>query len=237
LNQVSSFQLFNPSTNMSRFSPATLHQKLDAAPVVPLLSGDEEAFVLRMLSAAYAGGVRVFEFTNRSAKAFDIFKVLAKMVEKDCPDLALGIGTIFEPEDARRFLDVGADFIIQPVMTPAVGEVCREYGVDWMPGALTPSEIYAAIKAGAEIVKLFPGNAVGPGYVKAILAPMPKAKIMVTGGVEPNEANLRSWFSAGAKYVGMGSQLFKDANQKSTAQLSQEMADLLALVKNIQASL
>ena len=219
---------------MPRFTIQQIHEKLEASPVVPLFFHAEAAYAQKLLDACYQGGLRAFEFTNRGPNAAATFAQLSKHVAANLPDLALGIGTIYRPEEAEQFLDLGADFIIQPIITAAVGEVCKRNEVAWMPGALTPNEVYQAHSLGADIVKIFPGDAVGPGYIKALRGPMPHIKLMVTGGVQPNEANLREWFSAGVNYVGIGSQLIKKAEELGIAGFTAHIEELIQIVKNIR---
>jgi 2-dehydro-3-deoxyphosphogluconate aldolase/(4S)-4-hydroxy-2-oxoglutarate aldolase len=150
--------------------------------------------------------------------------------------MALGIGTIFTAAQAKTFIDAGADFVVQPVITPEVGAYCLANGVAWFPGAATLNEIYTATQLGAEIVKIFPGNVVGAGFVKSIKGPMPNLKVMVTGGVEPNEESLKQWFSAGVTAVGMGSQLFPASLLASAKfdELSSNVKVLLAYVETLK---
>ncbi|MCH5214437.1 MAG: bifunctional 4-hydroxy-2-oxoglutarate aldolase/2-dehydro-3-deoxy-phosphogluconate aldolase, partial [Muribaculaceae bacterium] len=101
-----------------------------------------------------------------------------------------------------------ACFVVGPLFNPEVARVCNRRQVVYIPGCGTVSEVGAAQEAGCEVVKVFPGDVLGPKFVKGLLAPMPWTKIMVTGGVEPTEENLKSWFGAGAFAVGMGSKLF-----------------------------
>jgi 2-dehydro-3-deoxyphosphogluconate aldolase/(4S)-4-hydroxy-2-oxoglutarate aldolase len=183
-----------------------------AAPLVPVFFHADAAYAQDMVRACYAGGIRVFEFTNRGANAFEVFQELAKLTATDCPDLVLGIGTIYNAADAERFIAAGAAFVVQPVTTADVATVCQRHDVAWVPGAMTLNEIYAATQLGAQLVKVFPGNVVGPDYIKAVRGPMPATKLMVTGGVEPTEASLAEWFGAGINAVGIGSQLFKGAS-------------------------
>ncbi|MDX2070104.1 MAG: bifunctional 4-hydroxy-2-oxoglutarate aldolase/2-dehydro-3-deoxy-phosphogluconate aldolase [Haliscomenobacter sp.] len=219
---------------MPRFTPQQILSKLEDSPVVPLFFHADASHAQKLLDACYTGGLRAFEFTNRGASAPATFAQLSKHVEANLPDLALGIGTIYRPEEAEQFLELGADFIIQPIITPAVGEVCQEHKVAWMPGALTPNEVYLAESLGATVVKIFPGDAVGPGYIKALRGPMPKVKLMVTGGVQPNEANLREWFAAGVNFVGIGSQLIKKADELGIEGFAQHIAELVQIVKVIR---
>ena len=155
--------------------------------------------------------------------------------EKECPDLVLGIGTIYDAKQANEFIAMGADFMLQPFTTPEVGEVCAKYDIPWMPGTMTLTEIRNAEILGAKYVKIFPGNVVGPGFVKAIKGPMPKTKIMVTGGVEPNKESLSSWFGAGAAAVGMGSQLFPAdlIAKKDYQSISNTISDLIKIYRGL----
>jgi 2-dehydro-3-deoxyphosphogluconate aldolase/(4S)-4-hydroxy-2-oxoglutarate aldolase len=188
-----------------------------------------------VLKACYDGGIRVFEFTNRGAEAPAIFAKLIDYCEKECPDLVLGIGTIYDAKQANEFIAMGADFMLQPFTTPEVGEVCAKHDIPWMPGTMTLTEIRNAEILGAKYVKIFPGNVVGPGFVKAIKGPMPKTKIMVTGGVEPNKESLSSWFGAGAAAVGMGSQLFPTdlIAKKDYQSISNTISDLIKIYRGL----
>ena len=204
-----------------------------AAPLVPVFFHADAAYAQSIVRACYAGGIRVFEFTNRGANAFEVFQELTKLVADDCPDLVLGIGTIYNAADAERFIAAGAAFIVQPVTTADVAEACQRHDIAWVPGAMTLNEIYNATQLGAQLVKVFPGNAVGPDYIKALRGHMPSVKLMVTGGVEATEASLTEWFGAGINVVGIGSQLFKGASDPAaiTARVTPLMAFLASLQK------
>lgn len=191
----------------------TSTEMLLAHPLVPVFYHADTETCKRVLQACYNGGVRVFEFTNRGENALEVFTELVKYAGENCPGLLLGIGTIATGESAQQFIDAGAGFVVQPFTTPEVGEVCRKNGVSWIPGAMTVTEIQQATVLGAGVVKIFPGNVLGSAYIKALRGPLPRVKIMVTGGVEPTEASLQEWFSAGANAVGLGSQLFKNTDQ------------------------
>ena len=204
------------------------------APLVPVFFHADAAYAQSMVRACYAGGIRVFEFTNRGANAFEVFQELAKLTATDCPDLILGIGTIYNGIDAERFIAAGAAFIVQPVTTADVAEACQRHDVAWVPGAMTLNEIYAATKLGAQLVKIFPGNIVGPDYIKAVRGPMPNTKLMVTGGVEPTEASLTEWFGAGINAVGIGSQLFKGASDPAV--ITARVAPLMQFIKTLTSS-
>ncbi|MCB0523519.1 MAG: bifunctional 4-hydroxy-2-oxoglutarate aldolase/2-dehydro-3-deoxy-phosphogluconate aldolase [Lewinellaceae bacterium] len=191
--------------------------KLIANPIVPVFYHADAEYSCQVVKACYDGGLRFFEFTNRGESAFGVFKELVPFVREHCPDMEIGIGTIFTASDAEKFLAAGADFVVQPVTTSDVAKVCQEHKKPWMPGALTLNEIWTAWDMGAALVKVFPGNIVGPDYIKALRGPMPKVPLMVTGGVHPTRESIGEWLDAGVQAVGMGSQLFKgDAATDST---------------------
>ena len=220
---------------MARNASNVVYSRIEETPIVPLFFNADLTVAQHVLKACYDGGIRVFEFTNRGAEAPAIFAKLIDYCEKECPDLVLGIGTIYDAKQANEFIAMGADFMLQPFTTPEVGEVCAKHDIPWMPGTMTLTEIRNAEILGAKYVKIFPGNVVGPGFVKAIKGPMPKTKIMVTGGVEPNKESLSSWFGAGAAAVGMGSQLFPaDLIAKKDYQaISNTISDLIKIYRGL----
>ena len=188
-----------------------------------------------MIEAAYAGGVRVFEFTNRRANAFNVFVEMLKHFEK-YPDLMLGIGTIMDAATTKKFVDAGAHFIISPILKLEMADYCLKNDRPWLPGCATLTEAVTARDHGAKVIKIFPGSVLGPGFVSAIMPVVPDMKLMITGGVEPTEQNLSAWFKAGAMCVGMGSQLFtKDVLEtKNWEKLKQTVADSLAIIKKVK---
>ena len=193
-------------------------EQLKQTPIVPVFFHPNPAYAQNILGACYTGGIRVFEFTNRGTAAFEVFKVLKKFASTHCPGLRLGIGTIYNAADATRFLEAGADFLVQPITTAAVGAICKACDKPWIPGAMTLNEIWAAWQLGATAVKVFPGNVLGPEYIRALRGPMPDVPLMVTGGVEPTPESVRNWLDAGVQAVGIGSQLFKgDSGDDFTA--------------------
>jgi 2-dehydro-3-deoxyphosphogluconate aldolase / (4S)-4-hydroxy-2-oxoglutarate aldolase len=201
----------NLKLKIMKFSKEELYAKLDAVPIMPLFNHHDLSVCKSVVKACYDGGIKVFEYTNRGEGAAQIFAELVKYIRQEMPDMAIGIGTVFNAEEAEYFVSLDTDFIVQPCLNPAVGEVCKKYNMAWMPGVMTITEIYQAQQLGSDIAKIFPANVLGTAFIKALKAPMPHAKVMVTGGVEPNEENLKGWFSAGVTAVGMGSQLFPKA--------------------------
>jgi 2-dehydro-3-deoxyphosphogluconate aldolase/(4S)-4-hydroxy-2-oxoglutarate aldolase len=219
--------------NVPKISAADVLARVLDAPVIPVFYHADVAYARQIIGACYAGGIRVFEFTNRGSNAFEVFTKLRAFVRDHCPDMLLGIGTIFNAQDAEAFIQAGADFVVQPVTTADVAATCRHHDVAWVPGVMTLNEIFHATRLGAPMVKIFPGNVVGPDYVKAVHGPMPNVKIMVTGGVEPTIESLGAWFGAGVSCVGMGSQLFKNADDLGA--LSARIADLMDFVKTFKS--
>lgn len=203
--------------------------------VVPLFTHDNAEHAMQVVDAAYRGGVRAFEFTNRRANSFEIFSHLIRERQR-FPDLMLGIGTVMDGPTTKKFIDAGADFIISPIMRPEMAEVCHKYNKAWIPGCATLTEIVNARDNGAAVIKVFPGSVLGPGFVSAIMPVVPDLKLMITGGVEPRKENLESWFNAGAMCVGMGSQLFtKDIlENKKWDVLSERVSDSLQLIRDIR---
>ncbi len=176
--------------------------------IIPVFFHPDVRVCEQVLKACYAGGVRVFEFTNRGESAYSTFIQLRQVADELMPDLLLGIGSVVRANDAERFIAAGAQFVVGPCMSERVLEVCQEHNLPYVPGCGTVTEIFNAQEKGCEVTKLFPGDVYGPRMIKGLMAPLPWSKVMVTGGVSPDKENLQSWFKAGAWCVGMGSKLF-----------------------------
>jgi 2-dehydro-3-deoxyphosphogluconate aldolase/(4S)-4-hydroxy-2-oxoglutarate aldolase len=205
------------------------------AGIVPLFTHEDPDTALNMVQAAYRGGMRVFEFTNRKSNSFDVFCHLIKN-RNQFPDLAMGIGTVMDGPTTKKFIDAGADFIISPILRIEMGEVCKQYNKHWIPGCATISEIAIAKDHGAEVIKIFPGSVLGPGFISSVLSVIPDLKLMVTGGVEPTESSLSAWFKSGAMAVGLGSQLFTKEilEKKDWTQLQQKVSDALTIAQRLR---
>ena len=176
--------------------------------MVPVFYHKDVEIAKQVVKACYDGGVRCFEFTNRGDFAHEVFAEVVKFAANECPEMAVGVGSVVEPATAALYMQLGACFVVGPLFNPEVARVCNRRQVPYIPGCGTVSEVGAAQEAGCEVVKVFPGDVLGPKFVKGLMAPMPWTRIMVTGGVEPTEENLKGWFGAGAACVGMGSKLF-----------------------------
>lgn len=194
---------------MARFSRIKACQVMAETGMVPVFYHSDLETSKQVLKACYEGGVRVFEFTNRGDFAHEIFGELNKWAAKECPEMILGIGSVVDTGTASLFLQLGANFVVGPLLNPDIFKVCNRRQVAYIPGCGSVSEVGYAQELGAEVVKIFPaGDVGGPSFVKNLKAPMPWSNIMVTGGVEPTEENLTKWFKAGVTCVGMGSNLF-----------------------------
>jgi Entner-Doudoroff aldolase len=166
-----------------------------------ILRTHHAAGVRPALQAAVDGGFRVVEVTLTTPGALEAVAHFARDAR-----LLVGAGTVLTVEDAARAVGAGARFLVSPVADPQVIGWCREHGIASVPGTFTPTEMLAAHRAGADLVKLFPGPANGPDYVRAVLAPLPFLKIVPTNGV--TEANAAAFFAAGAFAVGFVNNLF-----------------------------
>lgn len=222
--------------NMAKFDKFQVMAKIAAAPMVPVFYHKDADVAKKVVKACYDGGVRAFEFTNRGDFAQEVFAELSKFVSTECPEMALGIGSVVDAPTAAMYIQMGANFVVGPIFNPDVAIVCNRRCVTYCPGCLTPSEIGKAQEVGCDFTKVFPGDVVGPNLVKGLMAPMPWSKIMVTGGVAPEEANLTSWFKAGVFCVGMGSKLFPSDKVKAedwqyVTDKCKECLDVIAKIK------
>lgn len=218
---------------MARFSRIEVYNAILETGIVPVFYNPDVEIAKQVISACYEGGIRVFEFTNRGDFAHEVFAELSKWSKDACPEMILGIGSIVDAPTTSLYLQLGANFVVGPLLNPDVFKVCNRRQVAYSPGCATTTEIGMAQELGAEIVKIFPGGDVGgPSFVKNIKGPMPWSKIMVTGGVAPTEENLTKWFEAGVDAVGIGSNLFpKEVIQnKEWNKISELCAKCLAVV-------
>jgi 2-dehydro-3-deoxyphosphogluconate aldolase/(4S)-4-hydroxy-2-oxoglutarate aldolase len=175
--------------------------------MLPLFFHANAETSLQATRALYKAGIRVLEYTNRGPAALENFKLLVKVRQQEMPDLFLGIGTIKTVTEAASFINAGADFLIAPIVNPEVAQLAEKHDLLWCPGCMTPTEISIAQRHGAKLIKLFPANILGPGFMSAIKEVFRGQLFMPTGGVEMNEQNISTWFKAGVCAVGMGSKL------------------------------
>lgn len=210
-------------TKKEQSKKTLLQQKL-----LPLYYHDSFEVSLAIMNALYEAGIRMIEYTNRGDVALTNFKLLRNAVDESLHGLQLGIGTIKNVKQAELFIDAGADFIVCPSMNAEVASVCGASDLLWIPGCMTATEIADAENAGADIVKIFPGNLLGPFYITSIQSIFPKIKFIVTGGVEPGEDHIKKWFEAGVVGLGMGStlitkEILKNKNYKALSRNTKEV--------------
>ena len=204
--------------------------------IVPVFYNGDIEISKNVLKACYEGGIRAFEFANRGDFAQEVFKELVKYANAELPGMIMGIGSVVDPGTAALYLQLGANFVVGPLFNPAIAPICNRRNVPYAPGCGSVSEVGAAQEAGCDLCKVFPGDVLGPAFVKGLRAPMPWSKLMVTGGVKPTRENLEGWFKAGVYCVGMGSNLFpKDAIAAGEwSKISALCADALAIVKEVR---
>lgn len=169
--------------------------------LVAVVRGKDKNEAQEIISAGIEGGLKLIEVTYTNKDAAEIIQFFSTSNE----EVIVGAGSVVSLEIAVSAVESGAQFIVGPNYDEQINEYCKQKKVIYIPGCVTPTEIRNAVNAGVEMIKLFPGDLVGPKYVKAIKAPMPDVRIMVTGGVNLN--NLQEWFDVGVESAGLGSVL------------------------------
>ena len=196
--------------------------------VLPLFFYKDAAVSVGVLKALYRAGVRAVEYTNRGEAALNNFIKMREVRDAELPELYLGIGTIKNRLMAEKYMAAGADFIICPGLIEEVLNLCNEKNLLCVPGCMTPSEIIRAESLGAQMIKLFPGNILGPEFMTAIKPLFPDLLFMPTGGVNLDKENISKWMKAGVCAVGMGSKLIsKDLLEEKNYNKIEELARLV----------
>lgn len=202
-------------------------RRLEECGVVAVVRGNSEEEVMKIIDACIAGGIIGIEVTFTVPGAADIIKALAKRY--DPKDVLIGAGTVLDPETARAAILAGAQFVVAPCLNVDTVKMCLRYQVACMPGAMTIKETVDCMEAGADIVKLFPGNLAGPKMIKNIKGPLPQVRIMPTGGV--NASNAGEWIKAGAVAVGAGGDLTAGAKTGDYESITRIAKEMVAAVK------
>src|SRR5437764_5084613 len=207
-----------------------LQQVLDTGIVAVVRSPDSQQLV-EVAQALVEGGVTVIEITMTVPDALDVVRAVRKTLGDR---LLLGAGTILDPETARAALLAGAEFLVAPTLNLDVIRLCQRYDKLVMPGAFTPTEILTAWEAGADIVKVFPADVVGPAFFKAVRAPLPQVKLMPTGGVDLTTA--ADFLKAGACCLGVGGQLVepKAVAERNFERIRDLSRQYLAVVQEVR---
>ncbi|MDB5223272.1 MAG: Bifunctional 4-hydroxy-2-oxoglutarate aldolase/2-dehydro-3-deoxy-phosphogluconate aldolase [Chitinophagaceae bacterium] len=204
--------------------------------ILPLYFTKDSEVSVNVLKALYNAGIRAVEYTNRGEAALQNFKKMREVCDSELKGMYLGVGTIKDGAMAQTFIDAGADYIISPGLVQSVAEVADKNNMLWVPGCMTPSEIIFAETLGAKMIKLFPGNILGPAFLSAIKELFPNLLFMPTGGVDLDKENIAGWFKAGVCAVGMGSkliskQLLEEKNYVKIEELTRQAMEIVKSIK------
>ncbi|MBR5743252.1 MAG: bifunctional 2-keto-4-hydroxyglutarate aldolase/2-keto-3-deoxy-6-phosphogluconate aldolase [Clostridia bacterium] len=194
--------------------------------VVRATSGEQ---AIRISEACIEGGVVAVELTFTVPFAHEIINTLAKRYQSG--EVIIGAGTVLDPETARIAMLSGAQYIVSPHLNLDTMKLCNRYRVPVMPGIVTPREALEALEAGADILKVFPGELFGPKAIKALKGPIPQGRYMPTGGVSVD--NVGEWIKAGAVAVGAGSSLTAGAK---TGEYEKITSTAKVFLENIRAA-
>lgn len=189
---------------------AQLITKLKEQRMVVVVRGGNQSDGIKTATAAIKGGITAIEVAYTNPQASDIISTLNKQYHEN-EDVLIGAGTVLDAITARQAILSGAKYIVSPSFSSEVAEVCHLYAIVYIPGCMTPTEITTALKAGCEMIKLFPGSVFTPAYISSLKAPLPQVMIMVTGGISLETAG--AWFAAGADAIGIGGEFNKLATQ------------------------
>jgi 2-dehydro-3-deoxyphosphogluconate aldolase/(4S)-4-hydroxy-2-oxoglutarate aldolase len=206
--------------------------------ILPLYFNADETVSTEILKALYRADIRAVEYTNRGEAAFNNFKTLVEVRNKEMPDMFLGVGTIKTLQQAESYINAGADFLVSPGLIPDVVNYANSKNIFYAPGCMTPSEIIAAENTGITFIKLFPGNLIGPDFVCIVNEIFPKLLFMPTGGVDTTQENLEAWFKSGVCAVGMGSKLIskKLMEQKDYVAIEKNTKEVLDMIQKIKSN-
>lgn len=222
---------------MAKYTRIQVSETMKATGIVPVFYHKDLEVCKQVVKACYEGGARVFEFTNRGDFAHEVFGELNKYVNENFKEMILGVGSILDAGTSSLYLQLGANFIVSPIVNAEMAKTCNRRKVAWMPGCGSVTEISYAEELGAEVVKIFPGSQVGgPSFVKAVRGPLPWCSIMPTGGVSPTKENLKEWFEAGVHCVGIGSKLFlkKEDGSFNYEGISNKVSEAINIVQDLK---
>lgn len=177
--------------------------------VLPLYFHPDESVSIQILQSLYEAGIRIVEYTNRGKEAVKNFRQMKKICGQKFPEMILGMGTITDKKSGLKALEAGADFLVSPGFFEEILKLTEDEKIFWIPGCMTPSDLITAKNAGLRMVKIFPANILGIGFLKAVKEVFPDLLFMPTGGVDTE--NIESWFNAGVSAVGMGGSLISKA--------------------------
>lgn len=221
---------------MAKYNKMQVLSAMKETGLIPVFYHQDIETAKAVVKACHEGGIRAFEFTNRGDFAHEVFGELVKFANRELPEMIIGVGSVVDPGTAALYIQLGANFVVGPLFNPAIAPVCNRRLIPYCPGCGSVSEIGAAQELGCDLCKVFPGDVLGPAFVKGLRAPMPWSQIMVTGGVSPTRENLEGWFKAGVTCVGMGSNLFpKDVMEAGDwGKITELCRSALEIIKEIR---
>ncbi|MBC7765948.1 MAG: bifunctional 2-keto-4-hydroxyglutarate aldolase/2-keto-3-deoxy-6-phosphogluconate aldolase [Hyphomonadaceae bacterium] len=208
-------------------------QRITEVGIVAVVRADNADQAKRITEACIMGGVAAIEMTFTVPMAHKVIEEVALAYSPN--DIILGAGTVLDPETARIAILSGAQYIVSPYFNVETVRLCNRYRVPCMPGAMTIKEVVEAMEAGADIIKIFPGEAFGPKIIKAIKGPIPYARLMPTGGVDVN--NVKEWIDAGAVAVGAGGALTagaKTGDYESITRIGKQFVENIKLARGVK---
>jgi len=217
---------------MPRFDKHGVIAKLLEIGLLPTFYNGKVEVAKRIIEACALGGAKVVEFTNRGDFAYQVFTELVKWCSRELPEVILGVGTIIEPGTASLYIASGANFIVGPVFNPEVAKICNRHRVAYIPGCSTPSEISKAEEMGVDIVKVFPAKVLGPYFIKAVLGPSSRSKLMPSGGLDVTRNEVSKWIKAGAAVLNIGTKLIpKELTEEDFKKIREKVEKCILWIK------
>jgi 2-dehydro-3-deoxyphosphogluconate aldolase / (4S)-4-hydroxy-2-oxoglutarate aldolase len=202
-------------------------QKIVDSGLVAVVRADNSEQACRIADACAQGGVAAIEITFTVPGALG---VIADLARRCSSDILIGAGTVLDPETARAAILAGAQFVVGPSVSHETARLCNRYQIPYMPGAGTITEIVEAMECGADIIKAFPGEILGPAFVKGVMGPLPQARLMPTGGVSVE--NAADWIRAGCVALGAGGNLTAGAKRGDYQSITELARQFIAKIRD-----
>ncbi len=202
-------------------------RKVKEVGIVAVVRAKDSQEAFEIAKACIAGGVPAIEITYTVPGATEVIRSLKSQFSSD--ELLVGAGTVLDATTARLAIEAGAEYVVSPGFDAESAQMCNRYGVPYMPGCITPTEVMEALKYGAAIIKVFPGSLTGPSYIKALKGPFPQGEFMPTGGVDLS--NVGEWVKAGVAAVGVGGQLTAGAKSGDYKKITETAKAFVAEIK------
>lgn len=208
-------------------------RRLEHAGVIAVVRGKDQEEALKASRAIIEGGLKGIEVTFTVPNAQAVIQELIEAYQGQA--VVIGAGTVLDVVTARLAIMAGAEFVVSPSFDQETAELCNLYQIPYLPGCVTITEMQAALKSGADIIKLFPGNISGPSMISAVKAPLPHINLMPTGGVSLE--NMATWFDAGVVAVGVGGNLLAPAaegNFAKVTEIAKQYAEKLTEIRGFE---